>query len=440
MDGKTVRAKHKQLLFPCVGNYYEEPLVPVRASGLTVTDADGREYLDFFGGILTVSLGHCHPKVTARIAEQAATLGHVSTLYPTENIVALAEKMTALSGLDRCFFTSTGTEADETAVLLARIHTGGHEVIALRHSYSGRSLLAINMTGHASWRLVPSLVPGIKHALAPYCYRCPLGKTYPSCEVACAKDLTELIATETSGRPAAFIAEPILGVGGFITPPKEYFQIAAEIVKKAGALYISDEVQTGFGRTGTHWNGIDHSGVRPDIMTYAKGIANGMPMAVTVASEAVATSWKGPSIATFGGNPVSSAAALATLEVMETERIPERAARLGARLRGRLDGMMEKHRLIGDVRGMGLMQALELVKDRTTKEPDAAATNRLMEATKKRGLLVGKGGLYGNTIRMAPPMLVTESQIDTAMDLLDAALGECAGQHTHTAASGLGEI
>jgi len=424
MDGKTVRAKHKELLFPCVGNYYEEPMVPVRASGLTVTDADGREYLDFFGGILTVSLGHCHPKVTARIAEQAATLGHVSTLYPTENIVLLAEKMKAISGLDRSFFTSSGTEADETAVLLARIHTGGHEVIALRHSYSGRSLLAVNMTGHASWRLVPSLVPGIKHALAPYCYRCPLGKTYPSCEVACAKDLTELIATETSGRPAAFIAEPILGVGGFITPPKEYFQIAAEIVRKAGGLYISDEVQTGFGRTGTHWNGIDHSGVKPDIMTYAKGVANGMPMGVTVASEAVATSWKGPSIATFGGNPVSSAAALATIEVMQAEKIPERALRLGTRLRGRLDGMMEKHRVIGDVRGMGLMQALELVKDRTTKEPDAASTNRLMEATKKRGLLVGKGGLYGNTIRIAPPMLVTESQIDTAMDLLDAALGE----------------
>ena len=424
MDAKTVRAKHRKLLFPCVGNYYEEPMVPVKASGLTVTDADGREYLDFFGGILTVSLGHCHPKVTARIAEQAATLGHVSTLYPTENIVALAEKMTELSGLDRCFFPSTGTEADETAVLLARIHTGGHEVIALRHSYSGRSLLAINMTGHANWRLVPSLVPGIKHALAPYCYRCPLGKAYPSCEVACAKDLTELIATETSGRPAAFIAEPILGVGGFITPPKEYFQVAAEIVRKAGALYISDEVQTGFGRTGTHWNGIDHSGVKPDIMTYAKGVANGMPMGVTVASEAVATSWKGPSIATFGGNPVSSAAALATIEVMQTEKIPERAARLGARLRGRLDGLMEKHRGIGDVRGMGLMQALELVKDRTTNEPDAAATNRLMEATKKRGLLVGKGGLYGNTIRIAPPMLVSESQIDTAMDLLDAALGE----------------
>jgi len=424
MDGKTVRAKHKQLLFPCVANYYEEPIVPVRASGLTVVDADGREYLDFFGGILTVSLGHCHPTVTDRIAEQAKKLGHVSTLYPTENIVALAEKMVELTGLDRCFFTSTGTEADETAVLLARIHTGGHEIIALRHSYSGRSLLAINMTAHASWRLVPSLVPGIKHALAPYCYRCPLGQTYPSCEVKCARDLEELIATETTGHPAAFIAEPILGVGGFITPPKEYFQIAAEIVRKAGGLYISDEVQTGFGRTGTHWNGIDHSGVKPDIMTFAKGIANGMPMGVTVATEKVAASWKGPTIATFGGNPVSSAAALATIEVMETEKIPARSAKLGGRLRARLDAMKDKHQVIGDVRGMGLMQAIELVKDRTTKEADAGAANRLMEATKKRGVLIGKGGLYGNVLRIAPPMLVTESQIDTAMDLLDAALGE----------------
>lgn len=426
MDRKDVLAKHEELLFPCVANYYEDPVVIARAEGTRVQDLDGREYLDFFGGILTVSLGHCQPEVADAVGRQVRKLGHVSTLYPTENLVRVAEKLAKLAPgkLKKSFWTNSGTEADETAVLLAKIHTGGQEIIALRHGYSGRSLLNINLTAHKNYRLIGSAVPGIKHAPAPYCYRCPFGQTYPSCDVKCASDLEELIQTTTSGHPAAFLAEPIQGVGGFVTPPPEYFSIAVGIVRKYGGLFICDEVQTGFGRTGGTWFGIEHWGVEPDIMTMAKGIANGMPVGATIATEEIANSFTGGSISTFGGNPVSMAATEATLDVMEREDVPARAERLGARLRDALLAAQETYPFIGDVRGMGLMQALELVEDRATKEPSPRKTNALMEAAKRHGLLLGKGGLYGNTIRMAPPMLITEVELDEAIARLGRALAE----------------
>lgn len=426
MDRKDVLAKHEELLFPCVANYYEDPVVIARAEGTRVQDLDGREYLDFFGGILTVSLGHCQPEVADAVGRQVRKLGHVSTLYPTENLVRVAEKLARIAPgkLKKSFWTNSGTEADETAVLLAKIHTGGQEIIALRHGYSGRSLLNINLTAHKNYRLIGSAVPGIKHAPAPYCYRCPFGQTYPSCDVKCASDLEELIQTTTSGHPAAFLAEPIQGVGGFVTPPPEYFSIAVGIVRKYGGLFICDEVQTGFGRTGGKWFGIEHWGVEPDIMTMAKGIANGMPVGATIATEEIANSFTGGSISTFGGNPVSMAATEATLDVMEREDVPARAERLGARLRDALNAAQETYPFIGDVRGMGLMQALELVEDRATKEPSPRKTNALMEAAKRHGLLLGKGGLYGNTIRMAPPMLITEVELDEAIARLGRALAE----------------
>jgi len=426
MDAKTVRAKHAEFLFPCVANYYEEPVVITRAEGTRVADIEGREYLDFFGGILTVSLSHCHPAVADAVSQQVRTLGHTSTLYPTENLVRTAERLARLTPgkLKKSFFSNSGTEADETAVMLAKIHTGKSEIIALRHGYSGRSLLSTNLTAHANWRVLPSQVAGIKHAPAPYCYRCPLGATYPSCDVRCASDLEELIQTTTCGQPAAFLAEPIQGVGGFVTPPKEYFQVAVGIVRKYGGLFICDEVQTGFGRTGGKWFGIEHWGVEPDIMTFAKGIANGFPVGATIATDEVANSFTGASICTFGGNPVSMAATDATLATMESEDIPKRSAELGAVLRDRLDGFKETFPFIGDVRGMGLMQALELVEDRATKQPAPAKTNALMEAAKRHGLLLGKGGLYGNTIRMAPPMLISRSELDEALDRLGRALAE----------------
>jgi 4-aminobutyrate aminotransferase-like enzyme len=372
-------------------------------------------------------VGHANDKVNAAVKAQVDRLGHVSTLYPTLPIVELAETLARLTPgrLQKSFFTVSGTEADETAVNLAQVYTGRLEIIALRHGYSGRSLLAQSLTAHAPWRAVPTQVAGIKHAPAPYCYRCPLKLTYPSCGVACAKDLEELIRTTTTGQVAGFLAEPIQGVGGFVTPPKEYFEIAVGIVRKFGGVFICDEVQTGFGRTGGHWFGISHWNVEPEIMTMAKGVANGMPLGVTVATPEVADSFKASTISTFGGNPVSSAAANATLAFMEEIDAPKRCAEMGAHLRAGLDGLKKKYpKTVGDVRGMGLMQGIELVADETVQDrtPAPEKAVRLFEETKKRGLLIGKGGLYGNVIRIAPPMIVSASEVDDALKILDESL------------------
>jgi alanine-glyoxylate transaminase/(R)-3-amino-2-methylpropionate-pyruvate transaminase len=426
MDSATVRAKHKEFLFPCVATYYEEPVVLTEGLGCCVRDADGREYLDFFGGIVTVGVGHSHPNVVRRVQEQIARLAHTSTLYATREQVRVAERLATITPgkLKKSFFSTSGTEADETAILLAKIYTGSQEIVVLRHSYAGRSLQAIAITGHSPWRLIPAQVPGIKHGLSPYCYRCPLGLTYPSCEVKCAHDLEELIRTSTSGKPAAFMAEPIQGVGGFITPPKEYFEIAVGIVRKYGGVFICDEVQTGFGRTGEHWCAIEHWGVEPEIMTFAKSIANGFPVGATIATDQVADAFTGLSLSTFGGNPISMAAAEATLETMEEENVPQRSAEQGSRLRRALEGFKEKYPFVGDVRGMGLMQAIELVEDRKSKEPSPGRTAQFHEAAKRHGLLIGKGGLYGNVIRLAPSMLVTESEMDEGVRRMNLALAE----------------
>ena len=423
-----LNARHDRYLWDAVIRYYETPLPLARGRGQYLYDYDGREYLDFFGGILTVSVGHCHPVVTKAISEQAETLVHTSTLYPTAPILDLAEKIASLTphGLTKTFFTNSGTEADETAVMLARAATGNQAVIALRHSYSGRSMMATTLTAHAPWRS-QEWVPGIKHALAPYCYRCPLGLEPSSCGAACARDIEELIRTTTSGSVAAFIAEPIMGVGGFITPPLEYFEIAVEIVRRYGGLFIADEVQTGWGRTGGKWWGIEQYGVVPDIMTMAKGVANGMPMGVTTTTPELASTWKGLTISTFGGNPVSCRAASATIQVIEEEGLLENATKMGARLRAGLEAIQARQPLVGDVRGMGLMQGVELVTDRATKEPAAAATTRLIEEAKRRGVLIGKGGLYGNVLRIAPCLNIGADQVDRALEILEGSLAAVSG-------------
>ena len=431
MSAQDIRAKHKEFLFPSVSNYYEESLPLTDGKGMRLRDVDGREYLDFFGGILTVSVGHANDEVNTAIKAQMDRLGHVSTLYPTIPIVTLAEKLASLAPgqLKKCFFTASGTEADETAVMMAQVYTGHTEVIALRHGYSGRSMLAQSLTAHAPWRAVPTQIAGIKHALSPYCYRCPLGLEYPKCGVKCAQDLEELIRTTTTGRVAAFLAEPIQGVGGFVTPPMEYFQIATDIVRKYGGLFICDEVQTGFGRTGGKWWGCEQYGVQPDIMTMAKGIANGYPLGATICTPAIADSLKSLTISTFGGNPITSTAATATIGVMEKLDLKGNAEKMGQRLRAGLERIQKKYaRTVGDVRGMGLMQGVELVKDETAKDrtPNPQATAKLFEETKKRGLLIGKGGLYGNVLRIAPPLIANANDVDEALTKLDesfAAIG-----------------
>lgn len=417
--------KHRKYLFPGVITYYEEPIAVEKALGMNVWDAEGRKYLDFFGGILTVSVGHSHPRVTKAVTEQVAKLVHISTLYPNKPQADLAEKIAqktpARANLTRSFFTNSGSEADETAVTLAKMATGSNTIIGLRHGYAGRTVLARQLTAHAPWRGLDDEMTGVKQAHAPYCYRCPFKKTPDSCAYECATDIEELIQTTTPGRVAAFLAETIMGVGGFITPPPEYFKVAVPIVRKYGGLFICDEVQAGWGRTGDKWFGIEHYGVDPDIMTMAKGIANGFAMGATVTRPDLAKQWKGLTISTFGGNPVSSAAALATIETIESENLPRNAAVQGARLRERLLALQEKYPLVGDVRGMGLMQALELVTDRKTKEPAKKEVLRLFEETKKRGLLIGKGGLHGNVIRISPPLTVSARDVDDACDVLDAA-------------------
>jgi len=424
MTGAEIVAKHREYIFPSVANYYSNPVPLVRGKGKHVYDADGREYLDFFGGILTISLGHCHPEVNAQVKEQLDTLQHVSTLYPTEPMVAVAEKLARITpgNLKKSFFTNSGTEANETAILLAQLYTGSGEILALRHSYSGRSFLAMSMTGQSSWRLGGTHVAGIKHVANAYCYRCPFGLTYPSCNLRCATDVEEAIQTTTSGKIAAFIAEPIQGVGGFITPPPEYFKIVVDIVRKYGGVFICDEVQTGWGRTGDHWCGIEHWGVEPEIMTFAKGMANGAPIGATVATAEIADSLKGSTISTFGGNPVSMTAARAVIDIIEKENLKQNARIVGDHLRAGLEALARKYPLIGDVRGKGLMQALELVGE--GKAPAPKATAALLDRVREQGLLVGKGGLYGNVIRISPALNIGKADVDDALRMLDAALGE----------------
>ena len=421
-----VMRKHREYLWPAVTNLYQQPLVADRAHMQYVWDLEGRKYLDFFGGILTLSVGHTHPKVTAAVKTQVDRLQHASTLYPNEAIVELAEKVAQITPgkLQKSFFTNSGTEANEAAILLARVATGSFDVVALRHSYSGGSAMTKSLTGQAPWRKSGVIAMGVTHAINPYCYRCPLGMTYPSCDVACANDVENLIQTGTSGQIAAFLAEPIQGVGGFITPPPEYFKIVFKTVKKYGGLFISDEVQTGFGRTGKHWFGIEHWEVIPDIITCAKGMGNGVPIGATITTSELAGSFQGMTLSTFGGNPVTCVAARATIQVIEEEHLLENARSVGTYFRGKLNELQEKYTVIGDVRGMGLMQGLELVKDCKSKEPAPEALAQLLERTRENGLLIGKGGLYGNVVRLSPMLNISRADVDEAVRLLDKSFAE----------------
>jgi 4-aminobutyrate aminotransferase len=426
MTREEILLASKEFLFPAMFHYFDEPLVIDRAKDQFVWDTENRQYLDFFGGIVTVSVGHLNEHVTRRVHQQLDRLQHVSTVFATEPQAALARRMASLmpgGHPAKSFFTNSGTEANETAILLARHYTGNDDIIALRHSYHGRSTLSMGLTGNAAWKLAPPQ-PGIVHAHNAYCYRCPFGASYPDCGIRCATDVAELIKTTTSGRVAGMIAEPVQGVGGVITPPKEYFGNVADIVREFGGIFISDEVQTGWGRTGGRWFGIEQYGVEPDVITGAKGLANGLPIGVTMARAEIADSLKGLTISTFGGNPVTTTAALAVLEYIEEHALPSNCEVVGAYLRDRLLNLQDRYSLIGDVRGMGLLQAIELVADRGTKEPAPAAAARLMEAARRNGILVGKGGLYGNVIRISPPMNITTRDVDDFAVALDHSLVE----------------
>ena len=417
---------NQECLFPSVFHYYREPLVLTRAKDQFVWDADGNQYLDFFGGILTVSVGHCNDRVNRAVHQQVDKLQHVSTVFPTEPQAALARRISSIAPGPgwKSFFTCSGTEANETAILTARCYTGSTDIIALRHSYHGRSSLAMGISGQANWKIGPAVQPGIAFAHNAYCYRCPFGLTYPNCEIRCAQDVREVIRTTTTGRIAGIIAEPIQGVGGFVTPPKEYFSIVAGIVREHGGIFISDEVQTAWGRTGDRWWGIEHWGVTPDMITSAKGLANGLPIGVTAARPEVADSVRKLTISTFGGGPIPTTAAKAVIDLIEEENLAGNAAEVGRYLRGRLEEMKDKHSLIGDVRGMGLMQAMELVKNRESKAPATAETMQMMEAARENRILIGRGGIDGNVLRVSPPLNISRQDVDQFIEALDESFAQ----------------
>jgi 4-aminobutyrate aminotransferase len=430
MDRLKILGQKKEFVYPAVSNYFKDPLVMERGEMQHVWDSEGKKYLDFFGGIVTVGLGHCNPRITGPMKKQLDTLQHASTIFPNAPMMDLAEKIAQITPgrLQKSFFSNSGTEANETAIESARLHTGNMEVIALRHAYHGRSSLTRALTGISSWKRA-SFEAGIVRAMNPYCYRCPLGLEYPSCEVKCAQDVEGVIQSSTSGSIAAFIAEPIQGVGGFIVPPKEYFKIVFNIVKQYGGDYISDEVQTGWGRTGKKWFGIEHWEVEPDMITAAKSLGNGHPVGLTVATPEVADAYTAPTICTYGGNPVTSVAARAVITIIEEDDLKENCYVVGGYFQERLKELQQKYTLIGDVRGKGMMQAMELVKDRSTKEPATQAADDMLGAARELGLLIGKGGMFNNTLRMSPPMNVGKSDVDEAFKLLDQAFATVSKKH-----------
>lgn len=414
----------REYLLPAMVHLYKEPLAIASAEGLRVRDPEGHEYLDLFSGILTTSVGHCNPRVLEAVTAQMNTLGHTSTLYATEIQVEAARKLADIAPgeLKRTFFTNSGTEAIETAVMMAYLATGRNEIISLRHAYHGRSFMTTSVTGQAGWRPFGTRVSGVTHSKAPYPYRCPYKQPCDeSCADRLAEDLEEVIATTTSGRPAAFLAETIQGVGGYVVPQPTYLKKAAEVIRSHGGLMIIDEVQAGFGRTGTHWFAIQHFGVEPDIMVMAKGIANGWPVGATITTDEIAQAWKPKTLSTFGGNPVSMAALVATQDVMRDEGVPVNAKARGDQLRAGLCEIQARHPWIGDVRGMGLMQAIEVVTDPDTKEPDPEKVGRLLEAGRDRGVLLGQGGLWGNVIRIGPSLLITEAEMAEGVEKIGAA-------------------
>lgn len=427
----TLLERQQAAVYPIVSRlllYGDEPLAVDHAKGMYLYDVEGNRYLDFFGGILTVSVGHCNDEVNEAAFAQMHKVGHTSTLFINEIMIEFAEKIASVTpgSLSRSFFTSSGTEANEMAIMTARMYTGRTDILALRHAYSGRTQTAMSVTAHSTWRSGGVYDGYVKHVRNPYEYRRPAGMTSEQFLDLCVSDLEDVLSTTTEGRIAAFMAEPIQGVGGFIVAPRDYFKRVVPLVKEAGGLLIIDEVQTGWGRTGRHLCAIDHWGVEPDIMVFAKGVANGYPLGVTVTTPEIAAAVDHNTLSTYGGNPVAMATALATVEYIERNDLVTNAAVMGDRLRARLDALPARFPFVGDVRGMGLMQALEMVVPGHDKRPDAAKASAFVAAARRRGLLLGKGGLRGNVIRIAPALIVNADEIDGAADIIDGALTDVA--------------
>lgn len=420
-----VVAERRRFANPASFTYYDEPIMIVEGHMQYLFDEGGRRYLDLFAGVVTVSCGHCHPKIVKRMHDQIAALQHTTTIYlnPLHSELArrIAEKMPA--GLEVTYFVNSGSEANELAINMARVYTGYTDVVALRNAYHGTSSTSLGLTSLHTWKYPVPTGHNIHHAACPDPYRSPFEGPPEVVARKSAEDISELIRYSTPGSVAAFIAEPIQGVGGVTCGAPSYLGLAYDIIRAHGGLCISDEVQTGFGRTGEHFWGFENYDAVPDIVTTAKGIGNGAPLAAVTTTREIAESLTSRlHFNTFGGNPVSMAAGLAVLDVIEEENLQENARVVGSHFKRGLEKLKDRHRLIGDVRGTGLMLGFELVANRVTKEPAAAATDALLNFAREEGVLLGKGGLAGNVVRIKPPMCITREDVDFALAVLDRSL------------------
>src|SRR6266487_3912291 len=422
-----VLALRKQFLNPGVFLYYKKPLMLVEGKMQYVWDHTGKRYLDGLGGIVTISVGHCHPHVVEAARRQNETLQHSTTIYLQPRIAEFAEKLAAKmpGDLKVCYFVNSGSEANDLALLMARLYTGNYDAIALRNGYHGGSPASMGLTAHSTWKFNTPHSFGIHHAVAPYPYRGPYGYDDPDAGRKYADDVKSLIDYATPGKVAAFIAESIQGVGGFVVFPDGYLKHVYEHVRAAGGVCIADEVQTGFGRTGTHFWGFETQGVIPDIVTMAKGIGNGCPLgAVVTTPKIAATLEQRTHFNTFGGNPVVCAQGMAVLKVIEHEKLQENSLKIGNQILSGLNRLKEKYKLIGDVRGKGLLLGIELVTDRQSKEPAKEQCAQILESCKDMGLLLGKGGLWGQTIRFSPPMCINQQDAVFLLEVLDCAFSD----------------
>ncbi len=421
--------RHREVIPNWVGLYYDQPISLVDGSGRHVMDAEGNRYLDFFGGILVTMVGHAVPEVVEAIKAQADQMLHSSTLYLIEAQIELAERIAELSGIPdaKVFFVNSGSEANDTALMLATCYRSSNQVLAIRGSYHGKSHSAMAVTGNAAWSGTSFSPFQVTYVHGGYKLRSPFGHL-PDEEFTarCVDDLRDLLDIAVAGVPAALIAEPIQGVGGFVTPPDGFFGALKDVLDERGTLFISDEVQTGWGRTGDNFWGYQAHGVTPDLLTFAKGLGNGMAIGGVVGRRAIMDSYAANALSTFGGNPLATSAALATLDVLEDHDLQSNAYKRGAQLRSGLDHLAHDIPEIVEVRGKGLMLGVELA-DPATRRPDTVRTARIMEEAKAEGLLIGKGGLYGNVLRIAPPLSVTEEECDEGLAMLDAAVRRATG-------------
>jgi 4-aminobutyrate aminotransferase len=415
--------RHKAVLPGWAPLYYEQPIAIVDGDGRWVTDAEGNRYLDFFGGILVTMSGYRVPEVVDAIKAQADRMLHTSTLYLIESQIELAEKVAELSGIPdaKVFFTNSGTEANDAALMLATTYKKSNQVLAIRGSYHGKSHSAIAVTGQKAWSGT-SLSPfQVTYVHGGYKLRSPFGHLGDDEFIAaCVADLEDLLSVATAGNVAVMIAEPIQGVGGFVTPPDGFFRAMKEVLDRNGIMFISDEVQTGWGRTGEHFWGYQAHGIVPDLLTFAKGLGNGLSIGGVVAPAEIMEAYPALGISTFGGNPLATAGALANLEYVMTNDLQTNSLKVGNRLMQNLVPLSEELEIIGEVRGKGLMIGVELVRPDGSPAPEKAAA--ALEAAREEGLLIGKGGLFGNSLRLAPPLSITEEEADEGFARLERAL------------------